>query len=242
MRNARRAAGTAMLVGGLLSVMVTGALGAGDTVTTTLKLSPAHPKASKKGTQVQLSWVQKITGAGGARPANVATSDLLLPPGFTADGAGFATCSKTTIESNDVKNCPAASIVGHAAGDINVQPIQDATMETEGTIYATKAKAGKPPELSIFYTVKEIPSAHAIAQIRFVKSGKRWKVRYILPDLPTAPGLPNATPVDSTITFDTKGPKGFVLRTTKACAKGMKLPSKTTFHDGSSAKSVAKAC
>ena len=241
MRNARRAAGTAMLVGGLLSVMVTGALGAGDSVQTTLKFSPSHPKASKKGTRVQLNWAMAITGAGGARPANLATADLLLPPGFTADGAGFATCPTATIEANDVKSCPATSVIGHATGHINVQPIQDPTMETTGTIYATKAKAGKPPEASIFYTVTQIPSAHAIAQIRFVKSGKRWKVRYILPDLPTAPGLPNATPVDSAITFDAKGSKGYVLRTTKAC-KGMKLPSKITFHDGSSAKSVAKAC
>lgn len=240
MRNARRAVGTALLVGGLVAAMVTVAFGAGDSVTTTATFSPSHPKASKKG--VQLNWVITITGANGARPANLATSDLLLPPGITADGAGLATCSMAKLQSNDVKSCPASSIVGHATGDINVQPIQDPTMSTSGPIYATKAKAGKPPELAIFYTVDQIPSAHAIAQIKFVKSGKRWKVQYILPDLPTAPGLPNATPVDSHVMFDVKGPKGYVLRATKPCARNTKLPSRTTFHDGSSTKSVAKAC
>jgi hypothetical protein len=243
MRNARRAAGTAMLVGGLVSVMVTGAFGAGDTVKTTVKLSPAHPKPSKnKAAEVKLSYAMTFTGPGGARPANLASNDLLLPPGMTADGAGFASCAMSTLEANDVNSCPANSVVGHAGGDINVQPIQDATMATDGVIYATKAKAGKPPELAVFYTVRDIPSAHAIAPIKFVKSGQRWKLHLTMPDLPTAPGLPNATPVDASFTFDAKGSKGLVIRTTKACPKGLSLPNKVKFHDGSSANSPAKAC
>jgi hypothetical protein len=242
MRNARKAAGAALLVCGLASVAVTGAFGAGDKVTTTVKLSPAHPKASKKGTQVKLNYAMTFAGAAGARPANFATGDLLLPPGMTADGAGFAACPMATIEANDVNSCPAKSIVGHAGGDINVQPIQDAPMATDGTIYVTKAKAGAPPELAVFYTVREIPSAHSIATMKFVKSGKRWKLHLALPTLPTAPGLPDATPVSMSFTVDTKGSKGLVLRTTKKCPAGMKLPNKVTFHDGSSATSSAKAC
>jgi hypothetical protein len=242
MRNARKAAGAALLACGLASVAVTGAFGAGDSVTATVKLSPAHPKASKKGTQLKLNAAMTIVGAGGARPANLATADLLLAPGMTADGAGFATCPLATIQANDVNNCPAKSVVGHAGGDINVQPIQDPPMPTDGTIYATKAKAGAPPELAIFYTVRPIPSAHSIATIKFVKSGKRWKMHLALPTLPTAPGLPDATPVDMFVTFDGKGSKGLMLRTTKACPAGMKLPTTVTFHDGSSVQTSAKAC
>jgi hypothetical protein len=240
MRGARRVAGVAMLACGL--VVTTGAFGAGDSVKTTVKFSPGHPKPSKKkAAQVKLNYGMTISGPGGARPADLVTSELLLPPGMTADGAGFATCALSKIQANDVKSCPAKSIVGHAGGSINAQPIQDAPFISDGTIYATKAKAGKTPELAVFFTLREIPSAHSIGLIKF-KKGKRMTLHFDMPELPTAPGLPNATVLTVSFSFDGKGSKGLMLRTTKACPAGMKVPDKLTFKDGSSASDVVKAC
>jgi hypothetical protein len=211
----------------------------GEQTDATVSFKPAKPKFPKQKpgskvlptAQVDLTWAMTIKKPDGSRPANLHTSQVALPKGFVPDPSGFAVCPLATIQANNDKACPKTSIVGKGDGFINIQPIATDEYQTTGPMYFTGMK-GKSATFAIYYTVVKLPSAHNIATLTLSKSGKGYTLKYELPKLATAPGLPDATPTAMTNVFNTKGPKGKLMRTTAACKAGS-LTARNDFYDGS---------
>jgi hypothetical protein len=216
----RRAAGTAMVVCGLL--VPAGAAQAANVVTTTAKFAGA-----------KLSYSTKITTADGARPTNMSGASLPLPKGLEPNRTGFTTpCPIATIQANDINNCPAASKAGKGGGQINSSPVSETPLDTTGVVFFTGMKSGLPA-YAIYYTVTQFPSAHSIALLSFKKISGRWNFRVSMPKLPIAPGLPDATPL--IVTYD------LAAKVLKGKCKAESLTSKLTFHDGTSATDALKS-
>jgi hypothetical protein len=239
MRRAGLPASIALLAIAALAVAAAPAFAAGEQTEGTVSFKPAKPKFPKvkKGSkvvpsaQVDLSWATTIKKPDGSRPANLKSLTLALPAGFVPDASGFAVCPLATIQANNDKACPKGSVAGFGDGFINIQPIAQEAYQTKGPMYFTGMK-GKAATFAVYYTVVKLPSAHNIAILTLSKSGKGYSLKYELPKLATAPGLPDATPVSIINVFNGKGPKGKVMRTTKACKAGS-LAARTDLYDGS---------
>jgi hypothetical protein len=239
MRRAGLPAYIALLTVAALGVGATSAWAAGETTQSTLTFKPAKPKfpPKKKGdktppsAQVDLNWKMKISKSDGSRPANMKSWEVALPNGIVPFTTGLGVCPLATIQANNDKSCPKTSVVGKGDGHINIQPIAPDAYETTGPVYFTGNK-GKSATFAIYYTVTKLPSAHNIGIVTISKAGKGYKLKYGLPKLATAPGLPDATPVDASFTFDQRGPKGKLIRTTAACKAGS-LTSRVAFYDNS---------
>jgi len=226
---------------GLLAVTGVTALAAGETVNTTVKASKVTKIKPSSPGQSKFSWGFTIAKPDGSRAANLSSADLTLPKGTFVDTKGFQTCPQAKIEANDVNSCPAKSIVGHATADIYSSPIREQPYASTGVIYFTGMK-GKTPQFTTYFTLVEIPSAHGLDAISISRSGATSKIHMEQPHIPTAPGLPDATPLDIHFNFDAKGAKGTLFRQAKPCKSGTKVPAKYGFYDGSSTSSSAKAC
>jgi hypothetical protein len=229
----------ALLTVAALGVGATTAFASGETTESKVTVKPGKPKfpKRKKGSkvlptaQVDLSWATTIKKPDGSRPANLKSLTLALPAGFVPDASGFAVCPLATIQANNDKACPKGSIVGEGDGYINIQPIAADAYQTKGPMYFTGMK-GSSATFAVYYTVVKLPSAHNIGILTLSKSGKGYSMKYELPKLATAPGLPDATPVEISFNWATKGPKGKLMRTTKACKAGT-LATRTDLYDGS---------
>jgi hypothetical protein len=240
MRRAGRPVAVALFAIAALAVAAAPAFAAGEQTAGTVSFKPAKPKfaKAKKGSkvvpsaQVDLNWKLTISKPDGSRPANLRSSQIALPAGFVPDASGFAVCPLATIKANNDKACPKGSVAGAADGFINIQPIAEDAYQTTGPIYFTGMK-GKAATFAIYYTVVKLPSAHNIGTLALTKTRKGYTLKYDLPKLATAPGIPDATPVSASFAFATKGPKGKLMRTTKACRAGS-LAARSVFYDGSS--------
>src|SRR3954454_24608443 len=239
MRRAGLPGCVALLALAALAVAAAPAFAAGEQTTGTVGFKPAKPKfaKAKKGSkvvpsaQVDLSWDTTVKKPDGSRPANVKSLTLALPAGFVPDASGFAVCPLATIQANNDKACPKGSVVGSGDGFINIAPIAPEPYQTKGPVYFTGMK-GKSATFAVYYTVVKLPSAHNIGTLAISKSGKGYSLKYNLPKLATAPGIPDATPIDMSFAFSAKGPKGKLMRTTKPCKAGP-LAARSDFYDGS---------
>lgn len=237
----------------VMAVAATVALAAGETVDTTLGLKQATKikkktvtKGKKKTTvitpgQLAVHWRLDIKKPDGSRAANLSGGELTLPKAIFADEQGFQTCPLEKLNANDNKSCPAKSVLGKAEASIYTAPVREAPYIADGIIYFT-GKKGKAPTFAIYYTLREIPSAHSVTPGKVTKSGATSKISFEQPHVPTVPGLPDATPVYIDMTFDAKGPKGLLFRIAKPCKKGTTSATRYTFYDDSSVSGSTKAC
>ena len=245
MRRAGLPAFIALLTVAALGVGATSALASGETTQSTVSFKPGKPKFPKKkkgskvlpSAQIDLTWKGTIKKPDGSRPANLQSWEFALPAGVFPDVTGLGVCPLATIQANNDKACPKTSVVGSGDGHINIQPIAPDAYETTGPVYFT-GKKGSSATFAIYYTVTKLPSAHNIGILTLSKAGKGYRLKYELPKLATAPGLPDATPVDASFSFNTKGPKGKLFRTTAACKAGS-LATSVKFYDGSSTNTPA---
>jgi len=226
---------------GLLALVAGLASAAGETVPTTVKVPKTTAIKKKTPGQSKVVWSFDVKKPDGSRAANLKTADLTLPKAVFADAKGFQACDAAKLQANDDKSCPAKSVVGAATAHIYSSPIREEPYDVTGVIYYTGTK-GKTVNLSIFYTLTEIPTVHSVTTIAVTRSASTSKLHMEQPTLPTAPGLPDATPLDVGVTFDGKGSKGLLFRQAKPCKKGTMVPAKYGFYDGSSASATAKAC
>jgi len=178
----------------------------------------------------------------------VATTGLLAVTGVTALAAGESV--NTTVKASKVTKIrpttpgqskfswgfTIAKPDGSRAANLSSAPYA-----STGVIYFTGMK-GKTPQFTTYFTLVEIPSAHGLDAISISRSGQTSKIHMEQPHIPTAPGLPDATPLDIHFNFDAKGAKGTLFRQAKPCKPGTKVPAKYGFYDGSSTSSSAKAC
>jgi hypothetical protein len=229
------------VTGGLLALMAGMASATGEVVNTTVAVPKTTAIKKKTPGQSKIAWAMDVKKPDGSRAANLATGDLTLPKAVFADTKGFQACDASKLEANDDKSCPAKSVVGKASAHIYSSPVREEPYAATGVIYYTGSK-GKTVNLSVFYTLVEIPTIHSITTITVTRGAATSKVHFNQPKLPTAPGLPDATPLDIAWTFDGKGAKGLLFRQAKPCKKGTTVPASYTFYDGSSAKATAKAC
>jgi hypothetical protein len=226
---------------GLVALMAGLASAAGETVSTTVKVPKTTSIKKKTPGQSKVVWAMDIKKPDGSRAANLSTADLTLPKATFADAKGFQACPESKLQANDDKSCPAKSVVGSATADIYSSPVREAPYAATGVIYYTGTK-GKNVQLAVFYTLTELPTIHSVSTLTVSRSASTSKVHMVQPKLPTAPGLPDATPLDVGLTFDGKGSKGLLFRQAKPCKKGTMVPAKYGFYDGSSATATAKAC
>jgi len=236
-----RSSRIALVACGLTALMAGLASAAGETVTTTVKVPKTSAIKKKTPGQSKVSWAMDIKKPDGSRAANLATGDLTLPKAVFADTKGFQSCDAAKLEANDDKSCPAKSVIGSATADIYSSPVREEPYAATGVIYYTGSK-GKSVNFSVFYTLTELPTIHSVTTGTVTRSASTSKIHFDQPKLPTAPGLPDATPLDIAWTFDKKGAKGLLFRQAKPCKKGTTVPAKYGFYDGSSASATAKAC
>jgi hypothetical protein len=238
----RTTAWIAVLVCGLMAGMAVDAFAAGNQVKSTIKMTPSNPRipsgaaATRTGAQVKFRWDHTISRPDGSRPDNAKSGDLPLPAGMFAKATGFRTCPMSTLEANNVTACHRNSVAGTAGGAIYISPISEEKQAVDGKIYFTGMR-GRVPTFAIYYTVRNFPTAHSISPIKITKVGNKSKLHYDLPKLPTVPGVPDATPIDVSISFDARGPNGMVLRMSKRCQR-QTLMAKIGFWDGSSTPNV----
>jgi hypothetical protein len=226
---------------GLVALSAGLASAAGETVTTTVKVPKTTAIKKKTPGQSKVLWAMDIKKPDGSRAANLSAADLTLPKAVFADAKGFKACDLAKLQSSDDKSCPAKSVVGSATADIYSSPIREEPYASTGVIYYTGSK-GKTVSLAVFYTLTEIPTVHSVTPVTITRGASTSKIHMDQPKLPTAPGLPDATPLDISWTFDGKGAKGLLFRQAKPCKKGTTVPAKYTFYDGSSTSVTAKAC
>jgi hypothetical protein len=226
---------------GLLALGAGMAAATGETVDTTVKVPKTTSIKKKTPGQSKVSWAMDIKKPDGSRAANLSTGDLTLPKAVFADTKGFQACDPAKLQANDDKSCPAKSVIGSATADIYSSPIREEPYAATGSIYYTGMK-GKSVTFAVFYTLTDIPTVHSVTPGSVSRSGATSKIHFDQPKLPTAPGLPDATPLDIAWTFDGKGSKGLLFRQAKPCKKGTMVPAKYGFYDGSSASATAKAC
>jgi hypothetical protein len=222
---------------GLVAAGGSVALAAGETVTTKVTVKKAVKITKKKPGQAKLLWDATIAKSDGSRPANLSGGDLTLPKGTSVDVTGLEACPLSKIEANDVKSCPAKSVVGSATGTILSAPVRDKPYDATGVVYYTGGGA-KKPTFAAFYTLVEIPSAHSITAL----SASKTKLHFDEPRIPTAPGLPDATVLHISFSFDKKGPKGMLFKQKTACKKGTPVKTSYTFFDGSTAQGTGGSC
>jgi hypothetical protein len=236
-----RSSRIALVTCGLVALTAGLADAAGETVTTSVSVPKTTKIKKKTPGQTKVSWVMDIKKPDGSRAANLSTADLTLPKAVFADAKGFQACPESKLQANDDKSCPAKSVVGTATADIYSSPVREEPYAATGVIYFTGMK-GKSVGLAIFYTLTEIPTVHSVTPMVVSRSAATSKIHFDQPKLPTAPGLPDATPLDVHTTFDGKGSKGLLFRQAKPCKKGTTVPAKYGFYDGSSTTATAKAC
>jgi hypothetical protein len=236
-----RSSRIALVTGGLVALTAGLAGAAGETVTTTVKVPKTTAIKKKTPGQSKVSWAMDIKKPDGSRAANLQTGDLTLPKAVFADTKGFQACDAAKLEANDDKSCPAKSVVGKATADIYSSPVREEPYAATGVIYYTGTK-GKSVNFSVFYTLVEIPTVHSVTPGTITRGASTSKIHFNQPKLPTAPGLPDATPLDISWTFDGKGGKGLLFRQAKPCKTGTTVPAKYSFYDGSSTNATAKAC
>lgn len=233
MQKARAACAT-LVACGLVLGGSGNAWAAGEEVTSTVAVKKVGKIKKKKPAQARIAWNMTVAKPDGSRPANLHTGELKMPKGTYPDVAGFEACPLATIETNDVKSCPAKSIVGKSTGTILSAPVRDKPYDATGVLYYTGLK-GKVPQFASYFTLTEIPSAHSITTLSASKS----KLAFEMPKIPTAPGLPDATPLQVGFTFDAKGSKGLLFKQKKACAKGTTIGLNYGFYDSSAATGSA---
>ena len=231
----------ALMTCGLIAAMAAMAVAGGETVNTTVKVPKTTKIKKKTPGQSKVQWAFDIKKPDGSRAANLQTADLTLPKAVFADAKGFTACPESQLQANDDKSCPAKSAVGSATAHIYSSPVREEPYAATGVVYYTGMK-GKNVGLAIFYTLTEIPTVHSVSTLTVSRSGAFSKLHLEQPKLPTAPGLPDATPLDVGLTFDGKGSKGLLFRQAKPCKPGTSVPAKYGFYDGSSATATAKAC
>ena len=225
---------------GAIGLMAAGgsvALAAGETVTTKVTVKKAVKITKKKPGQATVTWDVTVAKPDGSRPADLSGGDLTLPKGTSVDVAGLVACPAAKLEANDNKSCSPKSVVGSATGTILSAPIRDKPYEATGILYYTGGGA-KKPTFAAYYTLTEIPSAHSITSL----SASKTKLHFTEPRIPTAPGLPDATVLHISFSFDKKGPKGMVFKQKTACKKGTAVKSSYTFYDGSTAQGSGGSC
>jgi hypothetical protein len=237
---------------GVASLLACGALGvagaavvqaAGDTVTSTVKVSPSNPKIGKSGkpVPVKIGFTTKIAGAAGVREAATKTLEVKFPKGVTMDGTRFKTCPLSTLQANKPETCPAKSVIGHDQSVVNGTPLFKDPLHTIGTVYLT-GKTATGFTWAGYSTAVEIKTLHGVLTGAVKTLNGVVKFRVDFPTLPTAPGLPDATNVGVDFQLDGRGSDTrTLLRATKACSGGWTVPLKYTFYDGSAASSTAKA-
>lgn len=231
----------ALVASGLLALSAGLASATGEVVNTTVKVPKTTSIKKKTPGQSKVAWAMDIKKPDGSRAANLQTADLTLPKAVFADAKGFKACDLAKLQSSDDKSCPAKSVIGSATADIYSSPIREQPYASTGVIYYTGSK-GKTVNFAVFYTLTEIPTVHSVTPGSITRGASTSKIHFDQPKLPTAPGLPDATPLDISWTFDGKGAKGLLFRQAKPCKKGTTVPAKYTFYDGSSSSATAKAC
>ena len=230
-----------LLTSGLLALGAGLASATGEVVNTTVKVPKTSAIKKKTPGQSKVAWAMEIKKPDGSRAANLSAGDLTLPKAVFADAKGFQACDLAKLQSSDDKSCPAKSVIGSATAHIYSSPIREEPYGSTGVIYYTGSK-GKTVNFAVFYTLTEIPTVHSVTPGSITRGAATSKVHFDQPKLPTAPGLPDATPLDISWTFDGKGAKGLLFKQAKPCKKGTTVPAKYTFYDGSSASVTAKAC
>jgi hypothetical protein len=225
----------AMAVGG-----ATVAQGAGNKLSATVKVTPSKPKVKQgKTTPVKLMFVTHVTKSG-AREDPVTALDVSFPKGLVMDSSGYKTCSANLIKANQVARCPSNSLIGDHTGLVNGKPLFNDPLHLIARVYVTSKSRNKIGIMS-YGTSKELPSVHGVEPGYIKLSGGVLKFHLEPPVLRPAPGLPPATSLESNWNFDVRGSKGLLLRASKSCSGGWKLPAKMTFLDRSTASTTAKA-
>src|SRR3954451_24356177 len=243
MLKGRGIASAVLLACGLVAAGNPAALAEGEAIATKVSITPKHAKVTnaKKGTPVALHYDTTISKSDGSRPSNAESGSLTLPKGALVDVTGMKACPLDKLQNNDDKSCPKNSVAGSAGGLIDTSPISETPMHTDGVIYYTGKKGGLPT-FATYYTVRELPSAHNIATHTFKKSGGRLVWRWEIPRLATAPGLPDATPLEVIFDWTVKSPKRMVFRLGKKCTSAA-LTHTVTFYDNPSVADQPKpAC
>jgi hypothetical protein len=237
---------------GAVSLLACGALGvagaavvqaAGETVTSTAKVSPSKVKIGPSGkpVPVKISFTTKIAGAAGARETPLKLVDVKFPKGIVMDATKFQICPVSALEANKPETCPPRSVIGHHQAVVNATPLFKDVLTTDGPIYATgRTKTGIT--WASYQTSTTIKTLHGVLPGTMKLVNGVVKLHSDAPVLHTAPGLPDGSNLAFDFQFDARGSDTrTLLRAKKACSGGWALPITFTFTDASASTSTAKA-
>jgi hypothetical protein len=212
------------------------ALATGTVLDATYTSSKPHKPSKARPSPVHVAFSATMSKPGGDKPDAMKVVDMYLPRGIVALAKGFGTCPYSKLETNQVTQCPASSVVGTGTAAVDARPVLPDPIAADIVMYNVEPAAGRPV-VGLFIKARGLQITLALKLAVQRAAGQRGlRLHAVTPHIKTVPGLPDGSMQKVELDFGRKGRQGYLFRATAPCSRGWAFGVREQFFDGSAAK------